>query len=636
MLGNTTISRAQSLPSDRQVGDIFVAIGGGTYQVWHLNSETGEYELAESIVDGVGSGGTAGCAFDSTYHPFTTNVTNAKVFRDMIDDPQTPIQTISVTPANGAQPTSIALDSLGNSYVGVAGGNGLIEEYAPNGSLVQTLPVNTRKLKGGSAWMDLSTDAQTIYFTNLSNTISQLKVSSSGTSSFASISGASLYGLRVLTPAAQNATSGLPGGPGVLLVVAVFNGSSNIELLNSSGTTIKTYSVTTPFNETNFQVLTLDPNGTSFWAGNPTTNNFYRFNLATGRIEVNAVNTGVGSGPNGLCAYGGFSGAQLPSITLAQNQVVTQPITVAASLTPGTSTANTKCTAVNAGSNSFDCTFSTPVPDLTSGPNSLTLTVNGINLTNAPNGLQLTYNYSQIAQGAGSSDTGLACDLTSPDGTACEVHSADLAPIKAPPNQAGLYGAFDLELFSTQGVAQGIVNPRLLRDEATDVTDFVIHDVRLGGSGGNSVFTMNEQPIQTTGSQSCGYTSPLINSQYRLGRTIPVKFQAIGASGNCSSGPFLANLHPRLVLLQNTGLSTSDAVPQPVPYTLADGTPCPVAGCYYALDHTTNTWILNVKTSTLTGGGTQYFGTTIDDSNQIPLFSNTTSGLNVTDFFTLN
>src|SRR5262245_14050154 len=96
MLGATTASRAQVNPSDRKVGEVFVPIGNLNYQVWHPTPPTAM--LAETITDGVGSGSTAGCAFDSTYHPFTTNVTNGDVFRDIINDPQTSIpgQTISV------------------------------------------------------------------------------------------------------------------------------------------------------------------------------------------------------------------------------------------------------------------------------------------------------------------------------------------------------------------------------------------------------------------------------------------------------------------------------------------------------------------------------------------------------------
>ena len=637
MLGATSASQAQTL--DRKVGEIFVAIGGGQYQVWHFDFSTTPPNTLVDTVTGNGVTGdiNAGCAFDSMYHPFTTDVTANEVFKDMIDDPQTPIETIPVlAKAGGAQPTSVAFDSLGNSYVGVAGGNGLIEEYGPNGTLVQTLPVNTTKLKGGSAWMDLSADGKTIYFTNGTNIVSQFAVSSSRINKFASISGATLFGLRVLTPAAQNATAGLTGGPGLLLVAAVFSGSSSIQLLNGSGKTIMTYSAT---NESNFRVITLDPNGTSFWAGNPTTNNFYRFDFAGGTPK-GPFSTSAG-GPSGLCAYGGFSAAQ------------PQTTTVTATLTPSSSTANTTCTAASGGI--FNCTFSTVVPPPTPAEacpsgnttnNCFGATLNGINQNTAPNGVQLTYNYSQIcggsnpacAPGAGASDAGVACDLTSPDGTQCEVHSVDVSSL----NGGSTTYTLDLDIFSVQSTT----NPEVLKNEAHNITDFLIHgSTRSGGatSGGGSIFTVNEQPIAVTGQASCGWISPLINSQYNNQRVIPFKFQGAISFSDCpspSSTQLLTNLVPFLEILQANSAApgaTTNTAPQPVAYTLSNGTQCPaVPGCQ--MRPSSGTWILNVDASSLQGGGTTYFGWAYDSNTppQIPSFSYTLNSMTQTDFFTVN
>src|SRR6266487_1185288 len=213
--------------SDRQLGDIFVAIGNGSYQVYHNNV------LAETITDTAGGGNTAGCGFDSTYHAFTTNGTFNDVFRRKIDDPQNVLQTFPVTSAVGAGPTSVAFNSSGNFYVGNATGNGLIGKYSQSGTLLQTLPVGAIKLKGGSPWIDLSPDALTLYFTNGTKNISKFSVSSSSVTGFASIPGATLFAIRVLPVATQTATGGY------LLVAA----GSTIQLFNSTGTSIKTYTV---------------------------------------------------------------------------------------------------------------------------------------------------------------------------------------------------------------------------------------------------------------------------------------------------------------------------------------------------------------------------------------------------------
>ena len=624
MLGATSASQAQII-LDRKVGEIFVAIGNGQYQVWDFSNTP---TVVETITNGAGS--NAGCAFDSMYHPFTTGVTANNVFRDMIDDPQNVLQAISV-PANGGAPTSIAFDGAGNFYAGQAGGNGLIAEYSPGPSgtfsFVQTLPVNTKTLKGGSAWMDLSTDGNTIYFTNGTNTISRFAVSSSTIRKFASISNATLYALRVLPSATQTATGGL------LLVAAVFSGSSQIYLLDGKGNTVapSPYSVA---GENNLQVLTLDPDGKHFWVGSPTSNNFFEIDFATGTPSVahNTVNKGAARGPNGLCAYGGFSAAQ------------PQPTAVTATLTPNSSTANTTCTAASGGI--FNCTFSTVVPPPTPAEacpfgnttnNCFGMTLNQITPSS---GVQLTYNYSQIAQRAGTSDTGLMCDLTSPDGTKCEVHSVDISPIGG---SSTTYN-YDLDIFSVQSTT----NPEVLKNEAHNVTDFLIHgSSRTGGSGsaGGSTFTVNEQPIAVAGQASCGWISPLINSRYNNQRVIPFKFQGAVSFSDCpspSSTQLLTNLVPSLEILQANSAApgaTTNTAPQPVAYTLSNGTQCPaVPGCQMRLDPTSGTYILNVDASSLPGGGTTYFGWAYDTNTppQIPSFSYTLNSMTQTDFFTVN
>src|ERR1700674_5024901 len=110
--------------SEWQRGDVFVAIGGGQYQVWRQTG-TGEggpiYSLVETLTDGSGtvsgekgSGGngfTAGCAFDSTSHLYTTNFSNTKVYKFSIPDPHTVAQTIDTNAvAPGGHSESLVFD----------------------------------------------------------------------------------------------------------------------------------------------------------------------------------------------------------------------------------------------------------------------------------------------------------------------------------------------------------------------------------------------------------------------------------------------------------------------------------------------------------------------------------------------
>lgn len=544
--------------SDRQLGDIFVAIGNSSYQVYHNNA------LAETITDTAGGGSTAGCAFDSTYHAFTTNVTNNDVFRHRLDDPQTAFPAISVVGAGGGQPTSIAFDSLGNSYVGNAAGNGLIEEYDATGTFVQTLPASA---SGGSPWIDLSADATKIYFTNGTNNI----FISGQPLPFASVPGVTFFAIRVIPNTLPDGTAA-PFAGDVLAAAG-----KNIQLLNTAGTSIHTYKVS---GQNDLEVLTLDPNGTSFWAGNPSTQNFYRINLTSGNIEV-SLNTGVGAGPFGLCAYGGFSAAQ------------PQPVLVTQNLTP------------------LDPTFDTPIPP-PSGPNHFTSTLFNLN-----GNVTATLQYLQIPQVAGSSDTSLPCLLSSPgNNPQCEVYSLSfgLADNQIPQH--------DLAIFSVQSS----LNPVALENEVNDITDFVFHgSTRTGGScvnpPCNSTFTVHEQTLQAVGDTSCGYSSPLPGQLFTAGRAIPFKFSAKQSGGTCAHGPFLTNIVPSLVVVQLNHLTTSSDAPHFVAGAVKGGSGTPL---FYRSNG--NGWIINFDTSGLMGTGpdglpTNYLATTFDATNTIPAFN---------------
>ena len=588
--------------SDRQLGDIFVAIGNGSYQVYHNNV------LAETITDTAGGGNIAGCGFASTYHAFTTNGTFNDVFRRKIDDdPQNVLQTFPVTSAVGAGPTSVAFNSSGNFYVGNATGNGLIGKYSQSGTLLQTLPVGAIKLKGGSPWIDLSPDALTLYFTNGTKNISKFSVSSSSVTGFASIPGATLFAIRVLPILLPDGTTAPLGG--YLLVAA----GSTIQLFNSSGTSIKTYTVS---GETNFQVLTLDPDGATFLAGNPTTHNFYRFNLAAA-THGSAIPTGA-AGPSGLCAYGAFSAAQPQPITVSTTLTQTNP-TIDVFIEPPAS-APTVIVSMTGPPSACPQEPATPLC------NEFTSTLFG--LTPPTGGVTATLQYLQIDPAAGGSDTGLPCLKSSLDGAHCEVFSLSLG---LPGDLSSFFPQHDLAIFSVQPpppgpIPPGYINPVALENELTDITDFVFHGTtRLGGScvlpPCNSTFTVHEQAIQVTGATSCGYTSPLPNSSFNQGRGIPFKFSAASSASACPTGPFLTNLTPELVIVQLDNLPNNRAAPHLVAGAVKGQSGIPLL---YRLSGTQ--WVLNFDSSGLQGcaingvptscnaGGapTHYLATTFD------------------------
>src|SRR5207249_2252908 len=101
----------------------------------------------------------------------------------------------------------------------------------------------------------------------------------------------------------------------------------DIKRVSSAGTVVQTYDAS---GEDDWEALTLDPNGASFWAGDASSHHFYRFNINTGAREVGPLTAGSSLG--GICVDGGFSAAQ------PQPQPGT-PALASVSPSPGTNTA---------------------------------------------------------------------------------------------------------------------------------------------------------------------------------------------------------------------------------------------------------------------------------------------------------
>jgi len=271
-------------------GDVFVGVSNGTYKVY---DNTGAFK--DTISDGQG-GFTTGCAFNGTLDKlYTTNFSNTKV--EVYDNaiPHTLSQTIDTGVINpGGHSESIVFAANGDFYVGHPDGNKAIQRYSSAGVYQQSYTVATENR--GSDWMDLASDQKTMFYTSEGGLIKRFDVSGAGTqlADFASIGGVS-FALRLLPPG---------DGTGGLLVAH----STDIERLDGAGTVVKTYAVA---GEASWFSLNLDPNGTSFWAGDFTTGDFFRFNIATGAVEVGPINTGTGASTVfGICVKGELTAAQ--------------------------------------------------------------------------------------------------------------------------------------------------------------------------------------------------------------------------------------------------------------------------------------------------------------------------------------
>ncbi|NIM49516.1 MAG: tandem-95 repeat protein, partial [Gemmatimonadales bacterium] len=277
-------SRAEG--SDWTTGDVFLAISNGSYQVY--NSAGG---FKETISDGLG-GYTTGCAFDSVRDFYATNYSHTKVIKYDDAHPHPVLQTISAGAASlWGFSKSIVFAANGDFYVGHAFGNGDILRYSAAGILQQTYDV--AREAGGSDWIDLALDQKTIFYASRGGLILRYDMANDvQLPDFANIGGVS-RGLRLLPPG---------DGSGGLLVAH----SSDVKRVDGSGNVVQTYDAP---GEASWASLALDPNGSSFWAGDSASANFYRFNIATGAIEVGPINTGPGSTLFGLCVLGGFTAA---------------------------------------------------------------------------------------------------------------------------------------------------------------------------------------------------------------------------------------------------------------------------------------------------------------------------------------
>ena len=274
---------------DWQVGDVFVAVSNGSYQVYDSSGN-----LKEMISDGMG-GYTTGCAFNGALDKFyTTNFGNTKVVVYDEAHPHNIVQIIDTSVTSpGGHSESVLFDGAGNFYIGHPDGNKDIHKYDPAGNLLQTFDVAIERR--GSDWMDLAVDQQTLFYTSEGSLIMRFDVLNNvQMANFASIGGIS-YALRLLPPG---------DGSGGLLVA----NTNDIKRLDGGGNVVQTYDAT---GQNSWFALNLDPDGSSFWSADFGTSNFYKFDIQSGAILMGPINTGTGSNTVfGICVMGEITAAQ--------------------------------------------------------------------------------------------------------------------------------------------------------------------------------------------------------------------------------------------------------------------------------------------------------------------------------------
>jgi Ca2+-binding RTX toxin-like protein len=271
---------ALAVASDWNDGDVFAGIANGTYNVY---DNSGNFK--EPITDGLG-GFTTGCAFNPARTVlYTTNFSNARVPTYETPHPHTLDTSINPGAQGGGGTESVVFDQAGNFYVGNASGNADVQKYDSSNNFVQSFNVATQNV--GSDWIDLASDQQTLFYTSEGSTIFRYDVASdTQLPPFATGIGSRNFALRLLPPG---------DGSGGLLAAS----SEDIKRLDGSGNVVQTYDAP---GENGWFSLNLDPNRQSFWSGDLGTQNFYRFNLGTGAVEVGPIASG--GSLFGLCVKG--------------------------------------------------------------------------------------------------------------------------------------------------------------------------------------------------------------------------------------------------------------------------------------------------------------------------------------------
>ena len=273
-------------------GDVFVAVANGSYNVYD-NAGAFKQTITSPL-----SGTTTGCSFNAAGDKlYTTNWSNNKVVVYDNADPHPILQTITTSSGRNE---SVVFAADTTFYVSHSLG-GSIDHYDAAGNLIANLAPGVR-----TDWMDLAKDQKTMFYSDeVSHAVHRFDVSAHSTlPDFATgLPGANTFALRLLRPG---------DGTGGLLVAT----SNAIERLDRSGNIVQTYNAT---GESKWFAVNLDPNGTSFWSGSATTDNFYRFNIATGAKELGPINIGSSAQDQltGICVKGELTAAPTPTPTAA-------------------------------------------------------------------------------------------------------------------------------------------------------------------------------------------------------------------------------------------------------------------------------------------------------------------------------
>jgi PKD repeat protein len=238
----------------------FVGVSNGQIEQFDTSGN-----LLKTLNTGRG-GSVTGMAFDALDELYVTDFTADGVSK--IDGSGNLIGNFGT--AYNCQPESMVFDQAGNAYVGETGCSHAILKFDPYGNLLAGSAVTTEV--EGSDWIDLASDQCTIFYTSQGTTVFRFNACTGQQLAVFATGLHTGLGLRIL--------------PDASVLVA---DQQDIVHLDSAGRTIGTYTAT---GESCWVSLTLDPDGTSFWAVDFCTSDMVRFDITSGN-QLAKFNSGT-------------------------------------------------------------------------------------------------------------------------------------------------------------------------------------------------------------------------------------------------------------------------------------------------------------------------------------------------------
>jgi hypothetical protein len=297
-----SLLHARQNPPPWVVGDVFVGIGKGKYQVL---SSAGA--LKETLTIAGNNKDVGGCWFDGQFNFYGTNRTDTKVVKvDQVTHTSTLFADTALQAPDGTS-NSITMAVNGDVFVGNAGkpngqGTKNLLRYRNDGLFLG--PALTPALDlGGIDWIDMAFDYNTIFYTSRGRLIKRFVVGSTSQGNDIVVPGSVnagdvAYAIRLLPPFDNIASGGL--------LVA---DSATIKKVSNTGAVLATYDAN---GVDDWRALNLDPDGVHFWAGGFASGNVYQFDLttpapappATIGPSLGPFGTGQNTDAMGLCVLG--------------------------------------------------------------------------------------------------------------------------------------------------------------------------------------------------------------------------------------------------------------------------------------------------------------------------------------------